>query len=140
MAQEQRKSLDLVGVKKRLENYEHMLEYYTLMRMKNKMKDFEAEFEEWWEVVEEYFTKELEKNLVQHGADERILRYKLETYQKNFPNFSYGNPTSIEVLGQDEESETRPNGTTQEDEVQTEKPHDLKKGGQEKKEPQKYHK
>jgi hypothetical protein len=31
------------------------------MRMKNKMKDFEAKFEEWWEVVEEYFTKELER-------------------------------------------------------------------------------
>jgi hypothetical protein len=29
------------------------------------MKDFEAEFEEWWEVIKEYFTK-LEKNLVQH--------------------------------------------------------------------------
>jgi hypothetical protein len=33
------------------------------MRTKNKMKDSEAKFEEWWEVVEEYFTKELEKNL-----------------------------------------------------------------------------
>jgi hypothetical protein len=33
------------------------------MRTKNKMKDFEAKFEEWWEVVREYFTKELEKNL-----------------------------------------------------------------------------
>jgi hypothetical protein len=33
------------------------------MKMKNKMKDFEAESEEWWEVTEEYFTKELEKNL-----------------------------------------------------------------------------
>jgi hypothetical protein len=32
------------------------------MRMKNKM-DSKVEFEEWWEVVKEYFTKELEKNL-----------------------------------------------------------------------------
>ncbi len=32
------------------------------------MKDFEAKFEEWWEVVEEYFTKELEKNLTHHRA------------------------------------------------------------------------
>jgi hypothetical protein len=48
------------------------------MKMKNKMKDFEAEFEEWLEVAEEYFTKELEKNLTQHKADERIIRYKLE--------------------------------------------------------------
>ncbi len=41
-----------------------MLQYYILMRMKNKMKDFEAEYEEWWEEVEEYFTKDLENNLI----------------------------------------------------------------------------
>ncbi len=45
-----------------------MLQYYILMRMKNKMKDFEAEYEEWWEEVEEYFTKDLENNLIQHKA------------------------------------------------------------------------
>jgi hypothetical protein len=50
------------------------------MRMKNKMKDSKAESKEWWEVGEEYFTKELEKNLAQHRADDRILRYKLEAY------------------------------------------------------------
>jgi len=33
------------------------------MRIKNKMNDFDAEFEEWWEVEKEYFSKELEKNL-----------------------------------------------------------------------------
>jgi hypothetical protein len=51
------------------------------MRTKNKM-DSEVESKEWWEVAKEYFTKELEKNLVQHKANERILRYKLEAYQK----------------------------------------------------------
>jgi hypothetical protein len=65
--------------------------------MKNKMKDSKAESEEWWDVAEEYFTKELEKNLVQHQANERILKYKLEAYQKNFPDFISGSPTSIEV-------------------------------------------
>jgi hypothetical protein len=35
------------------------------MKMMNKMKDSEAKFEEWWEVAKEYFTKELEKNMVQ---------------------------------------------------------------------------
>ncbi len=74
MAQEQQKSLDLAGVEKRLEDYEQMLQYYTLMRTKNKMNDFEAESEEWWEVAREYFTKEFEKNLVQHKIDERIMR------------------------------------------------------------------
>ncbi len=55
-----------------------MLQYYTLMRTKNKMKDSETKYVEWWEVAKEYFIKELEKNLVQHRVDERILRYKLE--------------------------------------------------------------
>ncbi len=42
------------------------------MRTKNKMKDFEAQFKEWWEVVKEYYKKELENNLIQHRADERF--------------------------------------------------------------------
>jgi hypothetical protein len=33
------------------------------MKTKNKMKDFEAKSKEWWDFLEEYFTKELEKNL-----------------------------------------------------------------------------
>jgi hypothetical protein len=70
------------------------------MRTKIKMKDFEAKSKEWWEVVEEYFTKELQKNLVQHKVDKRIMRYKLEAYQKNFPNFICGNPTSTKVSNQ----------------------------------------
>jgi len=31
--------------------------------MKKKMKDFEPESKEGWEVAKEYFTKELEKNM-----------------------------------------------------------------------------
>jgi len=34
------------------------------MRTKNKMKDSNVEYEEWWEVLEKYFAAELEKNLV----------------------------------------------------------------------------
>jgi hypothetical protein len=43
MAQEQRKNLDLAGVKKKLEDYEQMLQYYALMKTKNKMKFFEVD-------------------------------------------------------------------------------------------------
>ncbi len=57
-----------------------MLSYYTLMRTKNEMKDFEVEFEEWWEVAEEYFAKELEKNPAYYRVEERIPKYKLEIY------------------------------------------------------------
>ncbi len=114
---EQRKSLDPTNIKKILKDYEQMLKYYTLMKTRNKMKDFEAKSKECWEVAKEYFTKELEKNIVQHKVSERILRYKLEAYQKNFPNFIYGSPTSIEVLGQDEETEARPNGIIHEEKI-----------------------
>jgi hypothetical protein len=115
-------------VKKRLEDYEQMLQYYTLMKMMNKMKDYEAKYEEWWEVVKEYFTKELEKNLGQHKVDERIMRYKLETYQKNFPYFIYGHLTSTGALGQDEEIEVGLSGTAQKKEVHIEEPQDLRSG------------
>jgi hypothetical protein len=51
------------------------------------MKDVEAKYEEWWEVTKEYFTKDLEKNMAQHKVDERIMRYKLEAYQKKISRF-----------------------------------------------------
>jgi hypothetical protein len=70
----------------------------------------------------------LEKNLAQHRVDERILKDKLEIYQKNFWDFIYGNLTSTKVSGQDEETEVRPNGTTQEKEVQTKESQDFRSG------------
>jgi hypothetical protein len=45
----------------------------------------------------------------------------LETYQKNFPNFIYGSLTSTKASSQDEETKTRLNGTIQEEEMQIEK-------------------
>jgi hypothetical protein len=132
---EHRKSLDLVDVKERLEDYEQMLQYYILMRTMNKMKDFDVESKEWWEVVKGYFIKELEKNLAQHKANERSLKYRLEIHQNVFLEFACGNPISTETLGQDEKTEVGPNGTSQEEEVQTKEPHKLKGRGQEEKEP-----
>jgi hypothetical protein len=67
------------------------------MKMKKKMKDFEEKYEEWWKVVKEYFIKELEKNLVQHRVDEIIMKYKLEAYQKIFPDFIYSSLISIKI-------------------------------------------
>jgi hypothetical protein len=63
------------------------------------MKDFRVESVECWEVAKKYFIKELEKNLAHHSADEKIMRYKLEAYQKKFINFICGSPTSIKILG-----------------------------------------
>jgi hypothetical protein len=56
------------------------------------------------------------------------MKYKLATYQKNFLDFIYGNPISTEVSSQDEETKARPNGTTQEEEVQIEESKDLRGG------------
>jgi hypothetical protein len=88
-----------------------MLQYYTLVKIKNKMKDSKVETKEWWEVAEEYFIKKLEKNLSQHRTNKKIPRYKLEAYQMNFPDFIYGNPTSTKVSRQDEKTKVRPSGT-----------------------------
>jgi hypothetical protein len=52
----------------------------------------------------------------------------LETYQKNFPDFIYGSPLSIEVLGQDEKTKARPNGVLQEEQVKIEEPWELRSG------------
>jgi hypothetical protein len=80
--------------------------------MNNKMKISKVEFEEWREVVEEYFTKKLVKNLAQHKVYERIIRYKLEACQMNFPDLICVNPINREVSNQDEETKARPSGTT----------------------------
>jgi hypothetical protein len=44
-------------------------------------------------------TKELEKNMVNHRADEKFMKYKLKVYQKNFPNFVCVNPISVKTSG-----------------------------------------
>jgi hypothetical protein len=92
------------------------------------MKDSNAESEDWWEVVEEFFTKELEKNLAQHRSNERILKYKLEAYPKKIPDFICGNPTSTKVSSQDEEIEVGHSGTIHEEEMQIEESQDLRSG------------
>ncbi len=66
--------------------------------------------------------------MAQHRVDGRIMRYKLEAYQKNFPDVICGSPTSIKVLGQDEEIEARPSGTIHEEKLQIEEPQDLING------------
>jgi hypothetical protein len=40
--------------------------------------------------VNEYFVKELEKNMAQHRVDERIIIYKLEVYHKKFYSLFMG--------------------------------------------------
>ncbi len=80
-------------------------------------------------IAKKYFYKELEKNLAQHRANERMYMYKLEAYQRFFLDFVCGSPTSIEASYQDEENEAWPSGTIQKKEVQVEELQILKGGG-----------
>jgi hypothetical protein len=57
----------------------------------------------------------------------------LKVYQKTFPNFICGSPTSTETSCQDEENEAGLSGTTQKEEMQAEKPLIFKGSGQENK-------
>jgi hypothetical protein len=91
------------------------------MRTKNKMKDFEAESKEWWEVAKEYFTNEMKKNMVQHRTNEKILRYKLKAYKKN-SRFYLWQSKKYTCISQDEKTKIGSNGIAQKEEVQTEEP------------------
>jgi len=46
----------------------------------------------------------------------------LEAYQNNFPDSICSSPISIKVTGQDEETEARPSGVAQEEELKIEEP------------------
>jgi hypothetical protein len=46
-----------------------------------------------------------------------MYMYKLEVYQRIFPNCVCGSPININTSGQDEENEAGPSGTTQKEEV-----------------------
>jgi hypothetical protein len=74
------------------------------------------------------FYKGVKKNLAQHGVDEKIIRYNLEAYRMNFPNFICGNLISIEVLGHDEKTKSKAQWNNLREEVHIEEPHDLKSG------------
>jgi hypothetical protein len=71
--------------------------------------------------------KGVKKNLAQHGVDEKILRYNLEAYRMNFPNFICGNLISIEVSGH-EKTKSKAQWNNLREEVHIEEPHDLKSG------------
>ncbi len=68
-------------------------------------------------------------------ANEKKYRYKLKVYQRTFPDFICGSPTSTETSCQDEENEASPCGATQKEKVQVEKPLIFKGKGQENKKP-----
>ncbi len=53
-------------MKKKLEDYDQMLQYYIIMITKNKMKDSDVEFKEWWKLQKNIFSrnwKTIERNI-----------------------------------------------------------------------------
>ncbi len=55
---EHKNILDPIGVKKRLEDYEQMLQYYIMTKTEKKTKEYDIESKKWWEVGKEYFGKD----------------------------------------------------------------------------------
>jgi hypothetical protein len=47
--------LDLTNVKNRLEEYDDLVQYYSILHTKQWMNDANVELDEWWELVEVLF-------------------------------------------------------------------------------------
>jgi len=47
---EKYKDLDHVYVNNRLEEYDYLVQYYTILHIKQHMKDSNVELDEWWEL------------------------------------------------------------------------------------------
>ncbi len=122
------KDLDPTYVKNRLEEYDDLVKYYSILCTKQQMNDANVEFDEWWELVEFQFHEEMHKKLATHKRDEVAYRRLLSTFKKTFPNFIYHNLNHIgsSNLVQEEE-EVKYNGTFKD--IQQEEPQKLKGGG-----------
>jgi hypothetical protein len=60
------------------------------------MKESNAKPDEWWELVEVQFKKEMYKNLDAQRKDEDMYKRHLSTFKKAFPNFIYSSLDSSE--------------------------------------------
>ncbi len=49
---EKNKDLDLAYDNNKLEEYNHLVQYYSILHIKQQMDDVNAEFDEWWELIE----------------------------------------------------------------------------------------
>jgi hypothetical protein len=71
---ERYKDLDHVYIKNRLEEYDDLVQYYSILCTKQQMEDSNPRLYEWWKLVEAQSKEEMQKNLVAHRRDEE--RYK----------------------------------------------------------------
>jgi hypothetical protein len=49
---EKNKDLDLTYVNNKLEEYNDLVQYYSMLHIKQQMDDVNAELDEWWELIE----------------------------------------------------------------------------------------
>ncbi len=102
---EKYKDLDPVYVSNKLEEYDHLVQYYFILCTKQQMKESNVEPDEWWELVEVQFKKEIYKNLDAQRKDEDMYKRHLSTFKKAFPNLIYSSLGSSEPSSPAEEAE-----------------------------------
>ncbi len=49
---EKNKDLDLAYVNNKLEEYDDLVQYYSILHIKQQMDDVNVELDEWWELIE----------------------------------------------------------------------------------------
>lgn len=91
------------------------------------MKKANVELNEWWELIEMQFKKEMYKDLDAHKKDEDMYKRHLSTFKKAFPNFLSNNLNSSEPSNLAEEAQgAKYIGACQQ---QEEEPQDFRGGG-----------
>jgi hypothetical protein len=101
---EKYKDLNPKYVNNILEDYDNLVEYYSILHTKQQMGDYNVELHEWWELVEVQFKEQMYKNLTTHKKDEDRYTTHLFAFKKAFPNFMYINPDSLKPASPADES------------------------------------
>jgi hypothetical protein len=86
---ERNKDLDLAYVKNRLEKYDDLVQYYSILCTKQQMDDATMKPNDWWQLARVQFQKEMKKNSVAHRRDEATYRRHLFAFKKVFLDFIY---------------------------------------------------
>ncbi len=102
---EKNKDLDPAYVNNKLEKYDDLVQYYSILHTKQYMDDTNVELNECWELTKAQFQEEMQKNLVAHKREEVAYRRHLSTCRKTFPYFIYRSLDSLELSSLVEEVE-----------------------------------
>jgi hypothetical protein len=78
------KDLNHAHVTNKLEEYDDLVQYYSIIHTKQQMEDSNTKFNEWWEVAKVQFKEEMYKNLATHKKDEDMYRRHLSTLKRFF--------------------------------------------------------